>query len=68
MSSVARLRNQTLPRTLSPPSLFFPAWNLPQFEKSENKPAIIGYSAAALGAFFTAEWLIHLPLLDFVSG
>lgn len=40
----------------------------PQFEKSQNKPAIIGYSAAAVFVFFTAEWLIHLPALDVVSA
>jgi hypothetical protein len=38
-----------------------------QFEKTENKPVVIGYIAAAAFAFFTAEWLIHLPVLDFVS-
>jgi hypothetical protein len=39
-----------------------------QFEKTENKPVVIGYVAAALFAFFTAEWLIHLPALDVVSS
>lgn len=39
-----------------------------QFEKAENKPAIIGYSAAAAFVFFTAEWLIHLPALDVLLG
>jgi hypothetical protein len=38
-----------------------------QFEKAENKPVVIGYVAAAAFAFFTAEWLIHLPALDVVS-
>ena len=38
-----------------------------QFEKAENKPVVIGYVAAAIFAFFTAEWLIHLPALDVVS-
>lgn len=38
-----------------------------QFEKSDNKGAIIGYGAAGLIAFFFSEWLIHLPLLNFVS-
>ena len=37
-----------------------------QFEKTDKKPAVIGWTAAAVGAFFLAEWLIHLPLLDFV--
>jgi hypothetical protein len=39
-----------------------------QFEKTENKPVVIGYVAAAAFAFITAEWLIHLPVLDFVSN
>jgi hypothetical protein len=39
-----------------------------QFEKSENKPVVVGWVAAALAAFFVAEWLIHLPALDIVSG
>jgi hypothetical protein len=38
-----------------------------QFEKAENKPAIIGYSAAAVGALFFSEWLIHLPVFNVVS-
>lgn len=38
-----------------------------QFEKTDNKPVVIGYVAAAAFAFFTAEWLIHLPALDIVS-
>ena len=38
-----------------------------QFEKTEKKPAVIGWTAAAVGAFFLAEWLIHLPLLNVVS-
>jgi hypothetical protein len=38
-----------------------------QFEKTENKPVVIGYVAAAIFAFFTAEWLIHLPGLNIVS-
>ena len=37
-----------------------------QFEKTDKKPAVIGWTAAAVGAFFLAEWFIHLPLLDFV--
>jgi hypothetical protein len=40
----------------------------PQFEKADNKPAIIGYSAAALGAFVFCEWLIHLPVMNVVGG
>jgi hypothetical protein len=39
-----------------------------QFEKSNNKPVVVGYSIAALAAFFTAEWLIHLPGLDILLG
>lgn len=39
-----------------------------KFEKSENKTAIVGYGAAAATAILTAEWLIHLPLLDFLLG
>ncbi len=37
-----------------------------QFEKTEKKPAVIGWTAAAVGAFFVTEWLIHLPLLNVV--
>uniref|UniRef100_A0A7S0WZJ5 Cyanobacterial aminoacyl-tRNA synthetase CAAD domain-containing protein n=1 Tax=Chlamydomonas leiostraca TaxID=1034604 RepID=A0A7S0WZJ5_9CHLO len=39
-----------------------------KFEKAENKPVVIGYIAAAAGAFFFAEWLIHLPALDVLLG
>lgn len=39
-----------------------------QFEKVENKPVVIGYLSAAVVSVFFAEWLIHLPLLDVVSG
>lgn len=39
-----------------------------KFEKSDNKGAIIGYGAAGLIAFFFSEWLIHLPLLNFLLG
>ncbi|KAK9835044.1 hypothetical protein WJX81_006644 [Elliptochloris bilobata] len=39
-----------------------------KFEASSNKPAIVGYSAAALGAFFFLEWLIHLPGLNLILG
>ena len=45
-----------------------PSLSQPQFEKSENKVAIVGYSAGALGAFVFAEWLIHLPGLNFVRA
>ncbi|CAD7695586.1 unnamed protein product [Ostreobium quekettii] len=38
-----------------------------KFEKVENKPVVIGYGVGALVAFFFVEWLIHLPILDFVS-
>lgn len=39
-----------------------------KFEASDNKAAIVGYSAAAIGALWFSEWLIHLPLLDFLLG
>lgn len=39
-----------------------------KFEKSENKTAIVGYTAAAAGALIFAEWLIHKPILDFLLG
>ncbi|CAK0735769.1 hypothetical protein CVIRNUC_000636 [Coccomyxa viridis] len=39
-----------------------------KFEKTDKKPAVIGWTAAAVGSFFLAEWLIHLPLLDFLLG
>lgn len=39
-----------------------------QFEKSNNKPVVVGYTVAAVAAFFTAEWLIHLPGLDILLG
>ncbi|WIA11371.1 hypothetical protein OEZ85_011492 [Tetradesmus obliquus] len=39
-----------------------------KFEKTENKPVVIGWVAAAVSAFFIAEWLIHLPALDVVLG
>eukprot|EP00955_Chlamydomonas_euryale_P062938 358513-Chlamydomonas_euryale.AAC.9 len=38
-----------------------------QFEKVENKPVAVAYVAAAVGALFFTEWLIHLPALDIVS-
>lgn len=39
-----------------------------KFEKADNKPAIIAFTAAAFFAITTAEWLIHLPLFDFLLG
>jgi hypothetical protein len=39
-----------------------------KFEASDNKPAVIGYSVAAVFAFFFAEWFIHLPLFNFLLG
>ena len=39
-----------------------------QFEKSENKAAIVGYTAAAAGLFFFTEWFIHLPGLNIILG
>lgn len=39
-----------------------------KFEKSNNKPVVVGYTVAAVAAFFTAEWLIHLPGLDILLG
>ena len=39
-----------------------------QFEKMENKGAVIGYLSAAVVAFIAVEWLIHLPALDVVLG
>lgn len=41
---------------------------MPQWEKSENKPIVVGYVAAALFAFYISEWLIHLPGLNYVSA
>lgn len=40
---------------------------LVQFEKTDKKGAVIGWTAAGVGAFFITEWLIHLPLLNVVS-
>ena len=34
-----------------------------QFEKVENKAAVVGYAAAAVGALVFSEWLIHLPVI-----
>lgn len=39
-----------------------------KFEKSDKKGAVIGWSAAAVFAFFFSEWLIHLPLLNVLLG
>ncbi|CAL8467120.1 g6656 [Coccomyxa elongata] len=39
-----------------------------KFEKSNNKAAIVGWTAAGVGAFFVTEWLLHLPLLDVLLG
>jgi hypothetical protein len=50
-------------RHIGPTSLL-----LVQFEKSNNKPVVVGYVIAALAAFFTAEWLVHLPGLDILLG
>ena len=38
-----------------------------QFEKSNNKGAIIGWTAATAFAIFFSEWLIHLPLFNVVG-
>lgn len=59
------MRPDTLAFFSAPPVLFVSL--VKQFEKTENKPVVIGYAAAAIFAFFTAEWLIHLPALDIVS-
>lgn len=39
-----------------------------QFEASDNKGVVIGYSVGAVFAFFFAEWFIHLPLFNVVSS
>eukprot|EP00877_Chromochloris_zofingiensis_P008242 jgi/Chrzof1/3671/Cz13g04150.t1 len=39
-----------------------------KWEKSENKPIVVGYVAAALFAFYISEWLIHLPGLNYLLG
>lgn len=39
-----------------------------KFEASDNKATIVAYSAAAVFALWVSEWLIHLPLLDFLLG
>lgn len=37
-----------------------------QFEKADNKPALLGWGFAGLSVFLFSEWLIHLPLFNFV--
>ena len=39
-----------------------------KFEEADNKVAIIGWTAAAFSGVVIAEWLIHLPLFDFLLG
>lgn len=39
-----------------------------KFEASDNKAAIVAYSAAAVFALWFSEWLIHLPALNFILG
>ncbi|KAI3436689.1 hypothetical protein D9Q98_006104 [Chlorella vulgaris] len=39
-----------------------------KFEKADNKPVVIGYLAAAIGAIVAAEWFIHLPLFNILLG
>jgi len=39
-----------------------------KFETSDNKAAIVAYSAAAIAAVWFSEWLIHLPLLNVLLG
>lgn len=39
-----------------------------KFERADNKVAIVGYGAAAVGATVFAEWLIHLPLFNVLLG
>lgn len=39
-----------------------------QFERAENKPAIVAWTSAAIFAFFFSEWLIHLPGLNVLLG
>lgn len=54
----------------------FTVWDLrrghhapaPQFEKADNKPALLGWGVAGLSVFFFSEWLIHLPGLNFVRA
>jgi hypothetical protein len=38
-----------------------------QWEASDKKLAIVGYSAAALVALYVVESLIHLPVLNVVG-
>lgn len=42
--------------------------NANKFEAAENKGAIVGWTLAAFSAITVAEWLIHLPLFDFLLG
>jgi len=39
-----------------------------KWEEADNKAVVVGYSAAAVAAFFISEWFIHLPVLDFLLG
>lgn len=39
-----------------------------KFENAKNKPAIVGWALAAFSAITVAEWLIHLPGLNFLLG
>jgi hypothetical protein len=39
-----------------------------KFEKTENKPVVVGWVAGSFSAFIVTEWLIHLPALDILLG
>ena len=39
-----------------------------QWEAAENKPVVVGLSAAAVFALFFSEWFIHLPVVDLVGS
>ena len=39
-----------------------------RFEASSNKPVVVGWIAAAGAGIITAEWLMHLPLLNALVG
>lgn len=39
-----------------------------KFEKADNKPLVVGYLSAAVGAVIFVEWLIHLPGLNVLLG
>lgn len=39
-----------------------------KFEKADNKGPLIGWTVASFFAITTVEWLIHLPLFDFLIG